>query len=281
MRLLVLVVGMMLGLLASDAWAGALDRARSSGIIKLGYRDDAAPFSFNNSIGEPAGYSVDLCRQVAEFTAQELGMSSLKVEYVVVSAEARFQALVDGKIDILCGPTSATLSRRKIVDFSIPTFITGASVLFRKDGAQDFQQLANKNVGVRAGTTTETALRNTLKKASIDAKIVPVTNHNHGLAALESRKIDAYFADRAILLYLMLKSKSASQFMLSSKFFTLEPYALAIQRGDTDFRLIVDRVLSHVYRSGQIEIIFKNAFGQQTKPTKLLEALFLSSSLPD
>ena len=200
--------------------------------------------------------------------------------FVPVGAEDRFTAIRDGTIDLLCGATTATLSRRELVDFSLPTFIDGASVLYLKDGPADFEGLAGHKVGVRGGTTTEEALRNSLKKIGVDAQVVSVTDHKEGLRSLEAGEFSAYFADQGILLFLMLQSQSPDMLRLSGRFFTREPYALALPRGDSAFRLLVDRTLSRLYRTGKVRDYFSNAFGS-AKPSKLLEALFVVSALPE
>ena len=69
---------------------------------------------------------------------------------------------------------------------------------------------------------------------------------------LDKGEIVAYFGDRAILSYLASKSSDPSKLRLADNYFSLEPYALALPHGDEDFRLAVDRALSHIYRSGEI-----------------------------
>ena len=56
---------------------------------------------------------------------------------------------------------------------------------------------------------------------------------------------------------------------------------LAMRRGDGDFRLAVDRALSHVYRSGEIAKIFTKAFGERERPTPTLQALYMIATLPE
>ena len=115
--------------LASGVVAGTLERIRDNGVFKIGYREDTPPFSYKNSIGERTGYSLDLCRAVAAHVKKELGLAKMSVEYVSVTAENRFKAVQSGRVDLLCGATTATLDRRELVDFSVPTFVDGASVL--------------------------------------------------------------------------------------------------------------------------------------------------------
>ena len=267
-------------LLTEGAGAGTLDRVRESGVFKIGYRTDAAPFSYKNAIDEPAGYVVDLCREVAAATKEELALTDLKVEYVTVTAEDRFDAVKSGKADILCEATTATLARRKLVDFSLMTFIDGASVMVRKDGPQSFGALAGKKIGVHAGTTTETALRNTLAENNMEAEVVTVPDHQDGVTRLENGEISAYFADRAILVFLLLGSEAPKDLIISKDYFTREPYALALARDDDDFRFLVDRTLARLYRSEVVEKIFARNFGNG-KPSDILRALYIINSLPE
>jgi ABC-type amino acid transport substrate-binding protein len=268
-------------LLPMSAGAQTLERIRDSGVIKIGYREDAAPYSYKNAIGQPAGYTVALCQAVATDIAEEVGLAELAVDYVPVGTADRFSALQQGRIDLLCGATTATLARRALIDFSVPTFIDGAGVLLRADGPDRFADLAGQSVGVRAATTTEEALRNTLDRQGMQATVVPVESHEDGLARLEAGEITAYFADQAILIFLMAGSEAPEGLKLGEGQFTLEPYALGMQRGDDDFQLVVDTSLSRLYRSGEVDRIFKNSFGANANQSEILRALYLISALPE
>ena len=263
------------------AVAGTLDRIGQEKTIRIAYREDAAPFSYKDKLGEPAGFVVDLCRGVAKKLAEQLNLPSLNAVYVPVTAENRFEAITQQKADLLCEPTSATLSRREQVDFSIPTFLDGASLMVRTGGPKNLRDLAGKKIGVVAGTTTEEGLRNTLKAAGIAADVVAAKTHGEGLAMLDDGKISAYFGDRSILLFLIKDSKAPDKLRLADDYLSVEPYALALPRGDNDFRLAVDRALSHIYRSGEIAAIFQGTFGGKAKPSQILQTLYLISGLPD
>ncbi len=279
LKALSFVIGAALALGSADA--GALDKARQDKTLRLAFRDDAPPFSFTDEAGVPAGFMIDLCRSVAKHIGEQLNINDLKVAYVLVTAENRFDAIVNGKADLLCEPTSETLARRERVDFSIPTFVDGASLLVGADGPSNFAALAGKKIGVLAGTTTEQSLRNTLASAGLVAEITPAKTHEEGLAMLDKGEIVAYFADRAILSYLASKSSDSSKLRLADNYFSLEPYALALPHGDEDFRLAVDRALSHIYRSGEIAIIFAHTFGNAVQPSDVLKTLYSIAALPD
>jgi ABC-type amino acid transport substrate-binding protein len=263
------------------AAAGTLDRIAQEKAIRIAYREDAPPFSHKDKLGEPAGFMVDLCRAVAKKLAEQLNLPSLNAAYVPVTAADRFDAITQQKADLLCEPTSATLSRREQVDFSIPTFLDGAGLMVRAGGPKNLRDLAGKKVGVLAGTTTEEGLRNTLKEAGINSDVVAAKTHGEGLAMLDDGEISAYFGDRSILLFLIKDSKAPGKLRLADDYLSVEPYALALPRGDSDFRLAVDRALSHIYRSGEIASIFQRTFGGKAEPSQILRTLYLISSLPD
>ena len=264
----------------TDASASTLDRIKQDKAIRIAYREDAPPFSYKDKIGEPTGFMVDLCREVAKKLADQLQLASLNVVYVPVTAADRFEAIQQQKADLLCEPTSATLSRREIVDFSIPTFVDGASLMIRADGPHDLKAMAGKKIGVLGGTTTEESLRNSLKAAGITSDIIPAKTHAEGVAMLDDGKISAYFADRSILVSLIKDSKAPGKLMLAENYLSVEPYALALPRGDEEFRLAVDRALSHIYRGGEIGPLFKRTFGD-AKPGQVLGTLYLITGLPD
>ena len=224
---------------------------------------------------------VDLCRAVAKDLAKQQQIENLSVAYVPVTALNRFDAIQEDKADILCEPTSATLSRRKLVDFSIATYVDGASLMIRADGPRDLKSLSGLKIGVLGATTTERELRNTLKAQGIDANVIVAKTHAEGLTLMDDGTISAYFADRDILTSLIKNSKAPEKLAVAENYLTIEPYALALPRGDEEFRLAVDEAISHIYRSGQIGAIYTRNFNATTKPSGLLSALFLISGLPD
>lgn len=264
----------------AEAGAATLERIRDSGTIKLGYREDAKPFSYADASGLPAGYTVEICNTVVSAVRQRLQRDDIKVQYELVTAEDRFAKLQAGEIDLLCGASSLTLERRAEVDFSLLTFVTGSSVLYRKDGPANFLDLVGQKVGVRAGTTTEEGLQGALAEAGIEAQVVAVESHEAGLRDLENGTLAAYFADRAILAMLGRSAQRPENLRLSDRFFSYEPYALALARGDSEFRLLVDTTLARLYRSQGIVKIYHAHFGDAPM-SDLLRATFTLQALPE
>ena len=266
---------------SGGAMAATLDQIRDSQSIRIAYREDAAPFSYKGGDGQPAGFMVELCRLVAQRIAKQLNVADLKPVYVPVTAAERFEAVRQGRADLLCEATTATLSRRELVDFSLPTFIDGASLMIRAGGPNGLDAMAGRRIGVLGDTTTEIALRNELRRAAVEAEVVPMLSHHEGVAQLDDDKIAAYFADRAILSYLVRDSRAPWQLRIAEQYLTVEPYALALPRGDSAFRLAVDRALSHIYRSGEIIALFRDVFGAEVNPSQILKSVYIIAGLPD
>jgi ABC-type amino acid transport substrate-binding protein len=236
---------------------------------------------YNGSNDKPSGFMVDLCRAVISQIGQQLNLPSLKTTYVTVTAADRFEAIQQNKADLLCEPTSSTLSRRKLVGFSISTFVDGASLMITPNGPHNLQELAGRTVGVLSGTTTEQELHNSLQRAGVTATVIPAQTHAEGLAMLDGGKTSAYFADRSILLALIASSKAPDKLRLADAYLTIETYALALPRGEDDFRLEVDRALSHIYGSGEITSILEQTFGKNVQLGSMLQMVYILSGLPD
>ena len=141
--------------------------------------------------------------------------------------------------------------------------------------------IAGKRVAVIPGTTTEKVMAEALQKANVEVELVRVREHSDGIAALESGTADAYASDRVILIGLALTSKAPIRLVLAEQYLSYEPYGLMLRRGDPDFRLAVNRVLSRLYRSGQIYPIYERWFGAVDRASPLLQAMFLLNGLPE
>jgi len=254
----ILFIAFFINPLSAQELAGTLQQIQKSGKIKIGYRLSQPPMSFLDKDGVPAGYSIDLCKNIVTEINKKIG-GDVAVEYVPVTAEERFHALADKKIDILCGATTKTLSRSELVDFTQLTFVTGASFMTLK-GMRIKGNFAGKNIGVVKGTTTAMELKELFKETQIDANIIPLNTILEGLNALRGKKIDAFAADQVVLIGLAINSGDPSKFSILPDLFSYEPLALAVRRNDADFRLIADRVISNLCRSKQILTIYDKWF---------------------
>ena len=257
-----------------------LARITQTQSITLGYREDSVPFAYKGSDGAPAGYSVELCKRGVGSLQSQLKLAKLDVKWVPVTVATRIGAVADGSIDLECGSTSRTLGREQQVDFSLATFVDGASYV--SPAAKPLRKLSELNgrrVGVIAGTTTEAALK-ALASRGIVPQFVLVTTHTDGVAAVRDGRAEAYATDRLILVGEVLTGPAGAVLTLGEDLVSIETYGLMMRR-DADFRLAVNRALASMYRSGDVLGVFRQSFGNSIEPSPMLAAMYVMNALPE
>jgi glutamate/aspartate transport system substrate-binding protein len=249
--------------------------------IRIAYRTDAAPFAFANDRGEPSGFSLDLCQRVTKSIAQQFGLQDLKIEWVPVTVQTRFTVITDNKADIECGSSTVTLGRMKQVDFSNYIFVESTGVVVaRASNVHVFADMTGKKIAVIAGTTNERAVNEQNSAHGLNLTVVPVKNRDEGIAALQAGKVDGYASDKLLLVGAQIKNADA--FVMLPDDLSVEPYAIAMPRGDWALRLAVNTGLAQIFRSGQVVDVFKRWFSEiDLRPGILLGSAYTLGGLSD
>ena len=267
--------------LSAQELKGTLQQIKKSGKIRIGYRESQPPMSFLDKDGAPAGYSIDICNDIVAEVKNKIG-ADVKVDYVSVTAEERFKALDDNKIDILCGSTTKTLTRSEIVDFTQLTFVTGASLMTLKDNKAFDSGLDGTKIGVVKGTTTAAELKKLIRETSTSAEIVRFNSTKESIEALRQKKIDAISSDQVVLIGIASEEQDPMNFVIKSTVFSFEPFALAVRRNDADFRLVADRVISDLSQSKKILGIYDKWIGKFTgQRLPIFEAMVQLNATPE
>jgi glutamate/aspartate transport system substrate-binding protein len=253
---------------SAETLSGTLKRVAESGNFNISFVPDAPPMSFLDADGKPTGYSIDLCHTVAKAVQKAAGLEEMKINFVPLNLpESRMNAVENGDVDIDCGTTTVTLSRRERVDFSLMTFITGGAILSRSDAPiPSISNVEKKTIAVIQGTTTHATLRKLSEVNEYAFTLRLIETHDKGMELLNEGKVDGFATDRAMILGHVFQSGDAAKYTISSDIFSFEPYALMIQRGDTDFRLVVDRALASLYRNARIRRVYHKWFGRYGEP---------------
>ena len=267
---------------AQPTTSPTLGKIKAAKAINVAYSADSLPFSVNGPNGAPVGYSIDLCKRVIAQIGRAVGEPELKVNWMPGSVAERLQMVASGRAELECANTTQTQSRLANVDFSNLIFVDGGGLLVVAGAPiNQVSDLAGKRIAVLKGTTTEQRLNDMLRVRLINATVVPIADANQGVAMLESGAADAYAGDKVKLVGLAVQSKDTSKLALVAEELSFEPYALAMPRNDSAFRLEVNRALTQVYVGGDIEKIFAQWLGKLGRPTGLLSAMFLLNSIPD
>jgi ABC-type amino acid transport substrate-binding protein len=270
------------GAAAAQTSPDTLGRIKAAKAINVGYSPDSLPFSFTGPNNTPTGYSIDLCQRVITEIGRTVGLPDLKVNWLAGSVTERLDMVATGRADIECANTSQTLSRLGKVDFSNLIFVDAGGILVKAGSSVNgFTDLGGKRIAVLKGTTTETHLNNALRRGLVNATVVTITDPNDGISRLVSGDVDAYAGDKIKLVGLAVQGAGSTKFAFLTEELSMEPYGLAVPRNDSTFRFTVNKALSQVYSSGEIEEIFSHWFGKLGRPSALLQVMYILNSIPE
>jgi glutamate/aspartate transport system substrate-binding protein len=275
-KLPVATVGLVLGLVqvAAAQDSPVLKRIQEKGVIDLGYREGAVPFSYIGPDGTPRGFSIDLCMKIVDKIKETLKRPDLKLNMVPVTSANRIPLMANGTIDLECGTTAVTLSRLQQVNFLPVMFVTGVKLMVKKSsGIKEIEDLKGKSIGVTLGTTEEKLIRDLSESGKLNINVVPVKEHTQGGLALATDRIDAYTTDDVLLYGLISKSKNPDDYAVVGRNLYPNYYAIMAPFGDDVYLNVGRSVLATLMRTGDIYKLYDKWFvGKGTVNMELNDA---------
>jgi glutamate/aspartate transport system substrate-binding protein len=226
----------------SEGLSPTLARIKNAHVVHLGYRESSPPFSFLDQANRPIGYSLELCEAVVDEIGVDVDDPNLRIEYVKVTSDDRIQAVLQDKIDLECGSTTANSERAKQVAFSPLMFVAGTKLMVPKAShVQSVTDLKGKTVVVTKGTTNEQAMHNADKKFSLGLNIVTAPDHEQSYQMLADGKADAFATDDILLYGLIARHKSQDKFRVTGDYLSYDPYGIMFKKGEPQLSAVVDR----------------------------------------
>ena len=242
---------------------GTLKKIKDTKTVTLGYRESSIPFSYVNKVGEPIGYSIDLCNAVVDELSKELEGIEIAIGYKKVTAETRIPAVKSGQLDLECGSTTANFERKKEVAFSPIFFVAGTKLLVpRSSGISSYRDLRDKTVVVTAGTTNEAAVRAISEKQHLGIKFMVGNDHAESFAMLKEGKADAFATDDVLLYGLIATARLGDRYHVVGEYLSYDPYGLMYRKDDPDFAAIVDRTFGRLAQSRELVQLYNKWFQQ-------------------
>ena len=242
---------------------GTLAKVRAARAITLAYRESSIPFSYLSARNEPIGYSIELCRKLAEAIGEAVGRE-LELKWLPVTSETRIEAIVSGKADLECGSTTNNLERQKQVAFSPIIFVAGTKLMVKRQSAiRSYRNLPGKTVVVTAGTTNEAAMQEVARRFKLDFRLVRARDHAESYSLLEAGKADAFATDDVLLYGLMAQHKAQKQFQVVGEFLSYDPYGIMYRKGDAQLSDVLKRAFHDLAEDGEIERQYQRWFLQK------------------
>lgn len=224
---------------------GKLAEILGRGSLNCGVSEGLAGFSRQNpDSGVWEGLDADFCRAIAAaiFGAQE-NIDDV-VTFVPLSADARFQALQSGEIDVLNRNTTWTLTRDITLgaDFGPTTFYDGQGLLAKlEDGFTGLADAQGATICSTSGTTTEKNITDAYRALfNEDPALVLKATAAENLADFESGACDILTSDKSQLAALQSTSSNPAAYIVLPDTLSKEPLGPLYPASDSLFGDIVN-----------------------------------------
>jgi len=219
----------------------ALANIKRTHTVRIGYRASSLPFSFLDQARRPIGYSLELCAAIVDEIGAAVDEPELRIDYVKVTSDDRIAAVLDDKIDLECGSTTANHERRKQVAFSPLTFVAGTKIMVPKASpVAGISDLKGKSIVVTKGTTNEQAIRNADAKLALGLRIVAAADHEESYRLLADGKVEAFATDDVLLYGLIAQHKAQDRMKVVGDYLSYDPYGIMFRKDDAQLASAVE-----------------------------------------
>jgi polar amino acid transport system substrate-binding protein len=240
----------------SQGMAGTLQDIKARGKLLAGVKTDFPPFGFVDEKGVNLGFDVD----IAKVIAKELFGKEDAVELVAVTSGNRIAFLTTGKIDIILASMTITEERKKVIDYSIPYFMSGHLILVHKDSKiEKYQDLAGKKVATTQGSTGDIVTGELVP----NAERIKFQHNSESLQSLKDRRVEAFVQDDVLLLDLQKRNPELK--IVGWPPFRPAPYGLGVRKGDKEWLDFVDATLTKIKKTGEYQKLWDKWFGENKK----------------
>lgn len=230
---------------------GRLDQVRQRGKLACGVNTGLIGFAARTEAGVWSGLDVDFCRALA---AAVLGDAD-KAEFVPLETNERFDALKDGRIDVLSRNTTWTMNREVelglsfggVLYFDGQGFMTGD-----ERGFVSAQQLSGSKVCVEAGTTTEKNMAYFFKAHQIEAEVKAFPTREETLKAYVGGTCDTFTGDRSALYSDRATFAEPAKHAILPEVISKEPLGPVVLKGDEEWAGIVRWTLAGLINAEEV-----------------------------
>jgi glutamate/aspartate transport system substrate-binding protein len=260
-------MGMAVGSAHAEELTGTLKKIKDTGTIVLGVRDYSVPFSYLDDKQSYQGYTIDLCMKIVHAVQKQLGVSSLDVKMNPVTASTRIPLMANGTIDLECGNTTNNIERQGQVEFAPTMFVTSNRLLSKKSSnIASLADMKGKAIVASSGTSHLKQLTTLNSEQNLGMNIMTVKDTAEGFLMVDTGRGVAYSMDDIILASLVATARNPDVFTITKEPLSVEPYGIMLRRNDPQFKKVVDDAIIGVFKSGEIDRIYKKWFESPIPP---------------
>jgi len=215
-----------------------LDQVRTRGSLICGVNEGLPGFSFVDRRGVWTGFDVDFCRAIAAAIFGDPG----KLKLVPLSADARFQALRDGKIDVLSRNSTWTMGRE--AEFGLTfvgvTYYDGQGFMVpRAMRINSALELDGAKVCVQSGTTTIDNLADFFTSNGMTLQEVVSTSSEQSVSDYDAGRCSVLTSDLSQLYALRLRLSNPGNHLILPDVISKEPLGPVVRDNDLQWISVV------------------------------------------
>ena len=260
------VAGLAAGAVAQEL-TGTMKKIKELGAITVGHRESSIPFSYLDDKQQPIGYAMDLCMKIVDAVKAELKMPNLQVKLQPVTSSNRIPLLQNGTIDLECGSTTNSVQRQQQVAFGPTYFVINVTAAVKKSSAvNSLADLNGKTISTTSGTTSVPLLKAYEKTAHVDVREIYGKDHAESFLLMADDRAVAFVMDDILLAGQIANSRTPDAFRILGDSLRQEPYSMMLRKDDPQFKALVDRTVSGVMQSGEIDRLYSKWFTSPIPP---------------
>src|SRR5207237_6833963 len=190
-------------------------------------------FSYYDDKQQVVGYTVEICQRIVNAVKTELKLSSIQVNYQLVTPATRIPLMANGTIDLECGSTTNNVERQKQVWFTITHFVTANRFVSKKSAnVKTVDDLRGKTIASTSGTTNIKQITEIGARKGLNLNILAAKDHAEAFLMVETGRAAAFVMDDILLYSLVAGSKSPQSYEISADALSVEPYGIMLARED-------------------------------------------------
>ena len=222
-----------------------VDKIKAAGKLVMMTNATFPPFEYQGDNGEIAGVDIDLAQKIAD----ELGV---ELEIVNMEFGLLIEALMNGKGDLVAAGMTRTDERAESIDFSVIYISMGLKVMIPVDSdIETFDDLEGKTIAVQLGTTADIYVEENITTATA----LPFQSAVEAGDAVATGKADAAIIDLLPAEY--MAKQNEGKVVLMDGLISEEETAMGVAKGQEDFLVIVDTVLTECMENGFLDESFE------------------------
>lgn len=239
----------------SSVFAASLKEIQQRGYINIAVKENFPPLAFRDESGNLQGFEIEIAQRLAQdlLAKPDSGNSDkLDIDKLVklkpVTNLERLKLVEKGEVDLTIAKVTATPSRERIVNFSIPYYFDGGFIATKDTSFQKLTDLQNSKIAVLKNSSTIAPLRYYLPEADL----IGVKSYLEGQRLVENNRVSAFAADITSLSNWI---KQNPQYRLLPTKISIQPLSVVMPKGlqYDELRRQVSQLIGSYLQSGWLE----------------------------